>query len=71
MHETGSSSQTGERLEIHNVSVDELVAEAHLCGQVHLPTGRTCVAYEGHTGSCQFENPEHAHEMARQERNRS
>lgn len=68
MHETGSS-ETGERLESHNVSVDELVAEANLCGQVHLPTGRTCVAFAGHTGSCQFVDPQDAHEMARQGRN--
>jgi hypothetical protein len=65
-----SSSQTGERREIHNVSVDELVAEAQLCGQVHLPTGRTCIGYAGHTGSCGFEDPQRAHEMARHGLNR-
>jgi hypothetical protein len=65
-----SSSRTGERLEIHNVSVDQLVAEAHLCAQVHLPTGRTCTSYAGHTGSCRFEDPQRAHDMARQGRNR-
>ena len=63
MRETGSSD-TAERLEIHNVSVDEQVAQAHLCGQVHLPKGRTCVEHTGHSGSCKFEAPQQAHEIA-------
>jgi hypothetical protein len=53
MREIGSSG--GERLEIHNCSVDEQMAEAHLCGRVHLPTGRTCALPEAHTGGCVFE----------------
>ncbi|MHA6631503.1 hypothetical protein ACU61A_39215 [Pseudonocardia sichuanensis] len=59
--------QPRQRLETHNVSVDDQVAEAHLCGQIHLPTGRTCIGYTGHTGSCRFEAPDRAHEVAQQE----
>jgi len=40
--------------ELHNVSVDEEVARAGGCGQVHLPTGRTCILEHGHQGSCHF-----------------
>jgi hypothetical protein len=58
---------TAERREIHNVSVDEHVATAHMCGQVHLPTGRTCVLVTGHSGSCAFEHPDRAHEAAERE----
>lgn len=60
--ETGSN--TSERLEIHNISVDEQVARADMCGQVHLPTGRTCVRAAGHSGSCGFERPDRAHRVA-------
>jgi hypothetical protein len=66
MRETGSSD-TGERLEIHNVSVDEQVAQADLCGQVHLPTGRICVEHAGHSCSCRFEAPQRAQEAAQRE----
>jgi hypothetical protein len=58
MRETSSS--TAERREVHNVSVDELVARAHMCGQMHLPSGRTCVLPFGHIGSCGFEDPDRA-----------
>jgi hypothetical protein len=43
-----------ERQELHNASVDEEVARAGCCAQVHLPTGRTCVLEHGHDGSCHF-----------------
>lgn len=65
MRETSNSiaqpTRSAERREIHNVSVDEKVARAHLCGQVHLPSGRTCVLPVGHLGSCGFEDPDLAH----------
>jgi hypothetical protein len=66
MLETGHS-ESRPRLETHNVSVDDHVAQAHLCGQIHLPTGRTCIGYTGHTGSCRFEAPERAYEVAERE----
>ena len=46
--------RAGERLEIHNASVDEVLAAAQLCGQVHLPTGRTCTLAASHPGGCAF-----------------
>jgi len=44
--------------ESHNVSMDETVAEAGGCAQVHLPTGRTCALQHGHDGTCQFVAPD-------------
>lgn len=61
------TSSTDERREIHNVSVDEQVAMARMCGQVHLPTGRTCIRESGHLGSCGFEDPDLAHQAAERE----
>jgi hypothetical protein len=43
-----------ERLDAHNVSVDEDLAHLHLCGHVHLQTGRVCCLPVCHTGSCEF-----------------
>jgi len=43
-----------ERQELHNVSVDEEVAGAGACAQVHVPTGRTCILRHHHSGSCVF-----------------
>jgi hypothetical protein len=42
------------RPEIHNTSVDDQLAETGACGQVHLPTGRTCTLQHRHHGSCDF-----------------
>jgi hypothetical protein len=56
--------EASERLEIHNTSVDEQVARAHLCGHVHLPTGGTCILPYAHAGSCQFMTPDDAQEVA-------
>ncbi len=53
-------------LERHNSSVDEQVADAGVCGQLHLPTGRTCVLPASHRGSCRFEPPEVARTVVRQ-----
>jgi hypothetical protein len=41
-------------LERSNTSVDEQLADAGVCGQVHLPTGRTCVEPARHAGGCDF-----------------
>ena len=43
-----------ERLEIHNIEVDVAAAGQHLCGTLHLPTGRVCRLPERHRGGCQF-----------------
>ena len=48
------STQSRDRLSIHNPSVDETLARAGACGQTHLPTGRACVLPHGHAGSCVF-----------------
>jgi hypothetical protein len=51
------------RSDVHNASVDEHVAEAGLCGFMHLPRGRTCVLPARHPGSCSFQ----PHPRARQQ----
>jgi hypothetical protein len=49
------------RLERHNVSVDENLADQGVCAQVHLPTGRICLLPHRHRGSCHFEPPTDRH----------
>jgi hypothetical protein len=44
----------GERLDLHNASIDEPAAAAGRCGMVHLPTGRICRAPARHDGGCEF-----------------
>ncbi|GAA1319384.1 hypothetical protein [Pseudonocardia xinjiangensis] len=58
------NTKARERLEIHNCSVDEQLAKAHLCGRVHLPTGRTCALPEAHSGGCAFEPVKRAERTA-------
>jgi hypothetical protein len=43
-----------ERLELHNGEIDQAIAAQHLCGTVHLPTGRVCLLPERHRGGCHF-----------------
>ena len=43
-----------ERLEAHNIEVDQTIAGRYLCGNLHLPTGRVCLLPERHRGGCQF-----------------
>jgi hypothetical protein len=52
-----------ERTEKHNISVDDELADAGRCGQVHLPTGRICVREHPHPGSCEFITPDAAHDV--------
>jgi hypothetical protein len=52
-----------ERMERHNPSVDEDLAAAGRCAQVHLPSGRICVREHLHRGSCQFTTPDVAHDV--------
>ena len=40
--------------QIHNIEVDDAVAGQHLCGNLHLPTGRVCLLPERHRGGCKF-----------------
>jgi hypothetical protein len=50
------------RQDLHNASVSEVAAAAGGCGQVHLPTGRTCTLGVGHEGSCRFIPPDQVEE---------
>jgi hypothetical protein len=43
-----------DRPEMHNIEVDEAFAGQHLCGNLHLPSGRVCLLQERHRGGCQF-----------------
>jgi hypothetical protein len=43
-----------QRLDLHNVSIDEPAAAAGRCGMIHLPTGRICRARVRHVGGCDF-----------------
>ena len=43
-----------DRPALHNTSVDEKVADQGACGQLHVPTGRTCTLPRRHRGSCSF-----------------
>jgi hypothetical protein len=52
------------RFDIHNTSVDERVAEAGLCGFMHLASGRTCVLPARHSGSCSFQPYPQARQQA-------
>jgi hypothetical protein len=45
---------TGERLDLHNASVDETAAAAQMCGMIHLTSGRVCILAVHHRGSCHF-----------------
>ena len=49
-----SAHSAYDRREVHNASVNELIAREGGCAQVHLATGRTCQLEYGHRGSCQF-----------------
>lgn len=40
------------RLDLHNVSIDIVAAEAGRCGFTHLASGRVCLRPHRHPGSC-------------------
>jgi hypothetical protein len=48
------SAHEADRTELHNSSVDTVVAEVGACGQTHLATGRVCTLPARHAGSCDF-----------------
>lgn len=52
------------RPDLSSLHVREDVAVTGLCGNVHLPTGRTCDTTERHDGSCHFIGPEDAENLA-------
>ena len=52
-----SMVSAAERLDVHNMGVDEVLAGAHLCGVRHLASGRVCLLPERHRGPCQLERP--------------
>jgi hypothetical protein len=57
-------------LDVHNPGVDEEAARMGACGQLHLPTGRTCTREHGHPGSCDFVSREHMEESLARHRAR-
>jgi len=57
-----TSDRPADRLEVHNASVNEEVAMAGGCAQVHLPSGRTCHLPHGHEDSCAFIPPTIRHD---------
>ncbi len=42
------------RQDVHNSGVDTQLADAHLCGQTDLQTGRMCTKSARHDGTCKF-----------------
>lgn len=56
---TPAAVSPDDRPESHNACIDEHVAETGACGQVHLPTGRTCTLEHRHQGSCDFVARQH------------
>lgn len=42
---------------LHNSHVDQDIAQRHLCGNVHLASGRECLLPERHCGGCAFVEP--------------
>jgi hypothetical protein len=44
-----------ERRDAHNIGIDFRAATAHLCGRLHLQSGRVCRLAERHPDGCQFE----------------
>ena len=45
-----------------NSSIDDAIVELGACGQLHLPTGRTCVREARHRNGCEFVPRDHAPE---------
>lgn len=62
--EVFESRDRAERPDASSLHVREDVAAAGRCGNVHLPTGRTCTLPARHQGSCNFVGPEDAEDVA-------
>jgi hypothetical protein len=52
--ETERQMSPADGRQVHNASVDDKAAETGACGQLHLPSGRTCTLVRGHKGACDF-----------------
>jgi hypothetical protein len=50
-------AHAGERLDLHNSSIDESAAAAGHCGMTDLHTGRVCQDPHHHSGGCAFVAP--------------
>jgi hypothetical protein len=50
-------AQAGERLDLHNASIEESAAAAGHCGMTDLHTGRVCHEPQHHSGGCAFVAP--------------
>ncbi len=49
-----------ERPDLTSTHVDEDIAMAGRCGNIHVPSGRICTLPERHRGSCHFVTPPEA-----------
>lgn len=47
----------GERLDVHNASVNERIARAGRCAMTNLRTGQVCILPFRHREPCQFVSP--------------
>jgi hypothetical protein len=47
----------GERLDLHNASIDQSGAGAGRCAMTDLRTGRVCQEPQRHSGGCAFVTP--------------
>ncbi|QYF91512.1 hypothetical protein KY499_13990 [Arthrobacter sp. PAMC25284] len=54
-----------ERPDLPSSHVSEAVAMSGRCGNIHLPSGRTCTLTERHDGSCEFVDPHDAEDASR------
>jgi hypothetical protein len=50
-------AEVGQRLDLHNATVEESAAAAGRCAMTHLRTGRVCGEPQHHTGGCSFVTP--------------
>lgn len=47
---------------LHNSHISQDAAGTGCCGEVHLPTGRTCILPHRHPGGCLFVRPHNVQE---------
>jgi hypothetical protein len=50
-------AEAGERLDLHNASIEESAAAAGHCAMTDLHTGRVCQEPHHHSGGCAFVTP--------------
>ncbi|MET4094117.1 hypothetical protein [Arthrobacter sp. UYCu712] len=61
-----TAAEQGTRPDLSSLHVREDVAMAGRCGNVHLPTGRTCTLPARHPASCHFVEPDDAEHVVAQ-----